>query len=138
MNQFLLKSISENPKPVYSTHSGQTLSHAEGFTNPKWLGLSVIAFVILVVGNVAQAQQPQKVPRIGYLSVLDASAESSRAEAIRLAMREIGYVEGQNIAIEYRYAEGKRERFPELAAELVRLKVDIILATLERANQVIK
>ena len=57
----------------------------------------------------------------------DAASESSRAEPIRLALRELGYIEGQNIAIEYRYAEGKRDRLPELAAELVRLKVDIIL-----------
>ena len=76
----------------------------------------------------ATAQQPKKVPRIGYLSSLDPARESARAQAIRLALRELGYVEGQNIAIEYRYAEGKRDRFPELAAELVRLKVDIIVA----------
>ena len=76
----------------------------------------------------AGAQQPKKVPRIGYLSQLDPATESTRAEAIRLAMRELGYIEGQNIAIEYRYAEGKSDRYPELAAELVRLKVDIIVA----------
>ena len=75
----------------------------------------------------ARAQQPKKVPRIGYLSPSDPASESTRAEAIRLALRERGYIEGQNIAIEYRYAEGKRDRFPELAAELVRLKVDIIV-----------
>ena len=75
----------------------------------------------------AEAQQPKKVPRIGYLSSGDPATESARAEAIRLALRELGYIEGQNIAIEYRYAEGKRDRFPELAAELVRLKVDIIV-----------
>ena len=75
----------------------------------------------------AEAQQPKKVPRIGYLSSLDPATESARAEAIRLALRELGYIEGQNIAIEYRYAEGKRDRLPELAAELVRLKVDIIV-----------
>ena len=75
----------------------------------------------------AQAQQPKKVPRIGYLSPFDPVAESTRSEAIRLALRELGYIEGQNIAIEYRYAEGKLDRFPELAAELVRLKVDIIV-----------
>ena len=57
----------------------------------------------------------------------DPASESTRAEAIRLALRELGYIEGQNIAIEYRYAEGKRDRYPELAAELVRLKVDIIV-----------
>ena len=51
----------------------------------------------------------------------------TRAEAIRLALRDLGYIEGQNIATEYRYAEGKRDRYPELAAELVRLKVDIIV-----------
>ena len=59
--------------------------------------------------------------------MIDPASESTRAEAIRLALRERGYIEGQNIAIEYRYAEGKRDRFPELAAELVRLKVDIIV-----------
>jgi putative tryptophan/tyrosine transport system substrate-binding protein len=75
----------------------------------------------------AEAQQPKKVPRIGYLSALDPARESARAEAIRLGLRELGYIEGQNIAIEYRYAEGKPDRFPELAAELVRLKVDIIV-----------
>ena len=75
----------------------------------------------------AEAQQPKKVPRIGYLSASDPASESTRAEAIRLALRELGYIEGQNIATEYRYAEGKRDRLPELAAELVRLKVDIIV-----------
>ena len=78
-------------------------------------------------GAVAEAQQPKKVPRIGYLSPFDPASESARSEAIRLALRERGYIEGQNIAIEYRYAEGKRDRLPELAAELVRLKVDIIV-----------
>ncbi len=68
-----------------------------------------------------------KVPQIGYLVSSDRATESSRAEAIRLALRELGYVEGQNIAIEYRYAESKRERLAKLAAELVRLKVDIIV-----------
>ena len=76
---------------------------------------------------VREAQQPKKVPRIGYLSSVDPARESARSEAIRLALRELGYIEGQNIAIEYRYAEGKLDRFPELAAELVRLKVDIIV-----------
>ena len=75
----------------------------------------------------ASAQQPKKVPRIGYLSSQEPARESTRFEAIRLALREVGYVEGQNIAIESRYAEGKPDRFPELAAELVRLKVDIIV-----------
>ena len=77
----------------------------------------------------AAAQQPKKIPRLGYLSNGDPATESTRAEAFRRALRDLGYVEGQNIAIEYRYAEGKRDRFPELAAELVRLKVDIIVVT---------
>ena len=94
----------------------------------KLVGLSVIALVLVVAAPVAQAQQPKKVPRIGYLSALDPATESARYEAIRLALRELGYIEGQNIAIEYRYAEGKPDRYPELAAELVRLKVDIIVA----------
>jgi putative tryptophan/tyrosine transport system substrate-binding protein len=76
----------------------------------------------------AEAQQAKKVPRIGYLSNVDPSRESTRAEAMKMALRELGYIEGQNIAFEYRYAEGKRDRLPELAAELVRLKVDIIVA----------
>jgi len=75
----------------------------------------------------AEAQQPKKIPLIGYLSVYDPATESARSEPIRLALRERGYIEGQNIAIEYRYADGKRDLYPELAAELVRLKVDIIV-----------
>ncbi len=76
-----------------------------------------------------EAQQPKKVPRIGYLSSGDPAGESARAEGIRLALRELGYIEGQNIAIEYRYGMGRGnvDRAPELAAELVRLKVDIIV-----------
>ena len=75
----------------------------------------------------ASAQQPKKIPRIAYLSNTDRASESARAEAIRLALRERGYIEGQNIATEYRYMEGKLDRATELAAELVRLKVDIIV-----------
>ena len=84
--------------------------------------------MLLALPFPAQAQQPKKVPRIGYLSNSDAATGFRRAEAIRLALRERGYIEGQNIAFEYRYTEGKRDRLPELTAELVRLKVDIILA----------
>ena len=74
-----------------------------------------------------ESQQPKKVPRIGYLSTTDPASDSARAEGIRLALLELGHTEGQNIATEYRYAEGKLDRLPELAAELVRLKVDIIV-----------
>ena len=75
----------------------------------------------------SEAQQPKKVPRIGYLALNDAASDSTRAEAIRLALRQLGYVEGDNIAIQHRYAEGKFDPVPELSAELVRLKVDIIV-----------
>jgi ABC-type uncharacterized transport system substrate-binding protein len=87
----------------------------------------VFSVVLLALGVIADAQQPKKVFRIGYLSTVDPATDSARAEGIRLALRERGYIEGQNIAIEYRYAEGKRGREPGLAAELVRLKVDIIV-----------
>src|SRR5215467_7210838 len=82
---------------------------------------------ILISFFPVEAQQPKKVPQIGYLMSADPAFESTRTEAIRLALRELGYIEGQNVAFEYRYAGGKRGRQPEFAAELVRLKVDIIL-----------
>ena len=85
--------------------------------------------LLLALSYSASAQQAKKVLRIGYLSGGDPASESARAELFRLALRERGYIEGQNIAIEYRYSEGKRDRLLELAAELVRLKVDIIVVT---------
>jgi len=75
----------------------------------------------------ASAQQAKKVARIGYLSGTDPATDSIRSEPFRAALRKLGYIEGQNITIEYRYAEGKRDRAGELAAELVRLQVDIIV-----------
>jgi putative tryptophan/tyrosine transport system substrate-binding protein len=77
--------------------------------------------------HLADAQQPNKVPLIGYLSSNVPARESTHTETIQLALRERGYIEGQTIAFEYRYAEGKRDRYSELAAELVRLKTDIIV-----------
>jgi putative ABC transport system substrate-binding protein len=76
---------------------------------------------------VADAQQPKKVPRIGYLSSRDRASDAERSEAVRAGLRELGYIEGKNILIEYRYADGKRERFPALAAELVQLQLDLIV-----------
>jgi len=86
----------------------------------------IIAF--LSAGPVAEAQQPARSPRIGILLPPSASFNSARVEAFRQRLRELGYVEGKNIFFEYRYAEGKLERLPDLAAELVRLKVDVIVA----------
>jgi putative ABC transport system substrate-binding protein len=85
--------------------------------------------MLLALPFPARAQQPKKVPLIGYLSPSDAATESVRAEAIRLALRALGHVEGQNITFEYRYAERKLDRLPTLAAELVRLKVDLIVVS---------
>src|SRR5262249_32869706 len=95
--------------------------------NLKWVGLFAIIITIAICAVVAQAQQPKKVFRIGYLSGTDPATDAPRSEGIRRALRELGYLEGQNIIIEYRHAEGKRDREPALAAELVRLKVDLIV-----------
>jgi putative ABC transport system substrate-binding protein len=92
-------------------------------------GCLVLVLTFVGLAGVVVAQQPKKVYRIGYLSQFDPASESTRAEAIRLALRELGYIEGQNITIEYRYTQGKVSHAPELLAELVRLKVDIILAS---------
>lgn len=75
-----------------------------------------------------RAQQTKKIPRIGYLAAPTSSTELPRIDAFRQGLRSLGYVEGQNIAIDYRFADGKLERLPEVAAELVRLKVDVIIA----------
>ena len=95
----------------------------------KKAGVLSILFVVvlLAVAVIAEAQQPGKVPRIGYVDSSTASDSTVRLEAFLLEMRKLGWIEGKNIAIEYRYAEGKRDRFPELLAELVRLKVDLIV-----------
>src|SRR6266536_2665103 len=87
----------------------------------------LVVVVLLAVAAIAEAQQPKKVPRIVYLASADPARDSTRAEGIRLALRELGYIEGQNIAIEYRYAEGRPDRESGFAAELVRLKADIIV-----------
>ncbi len=87
----------------------------------------LLTIVLLITTPLAQAQQPQKVPRIGYLSNTDPARESTRSKVIRGALRDLGYIEGQNISIEFRYTEGKPDRSPKLAAELVSLKVDLIV-----------
>ena len=116
--------------PIFDFRLGQTDrdSDREKIMKKKIALIVFLAFILASVQPV-KAQQPKKVARIGYLSSTDPATESNRAEAIRLALRKLGYIEGQNIAIEYRYAEWKLDRYPELAAELVRLKVDIILVS---------
>jgi putative ABC transport system substrate-binding protein len=89
----------------------------------------LVVVVLLAVAVIAEAQQPAGIPRIGILLTASASSFSARVEAFRRRLRELGYVEGKNLVIEYRYAEGKLERLPDLAAELVRLRVDVIVTT---------
>jgi putative ABC transport system substrate-binding protein len=94
--------------------------------------------LLFALGFSAAAQQPAKIPRIGYLAPGSRSSESIRIEAFRQALHELGYVERKNIIIEYRFAEGKLDRLPGLAAELVGLKVEVIVARSSPAVQVAK
>jgi len=90
--------------------------------------LSILFVVLpLAVAVIAEAQQAKKVPRIGFLGAAYPSTNAARIEAFRQGLRALGYIEGKNIIIEWRWAEGKPERLPDLAAELVRFKVDIIV-----------
>ena len=89
--------------------------------------LFLLAASVLICSHLADAQQTKKVFRIGYLSTTERAGDSIRGEGIRAALRELGYIEGQNVAIEYRYADNKLDRLPELATDLVRLEVDLIL-----------
>ena len=93
----------------------------------KMAGVFLLALVVLVSFRQAEAQQA-KMPRIGLLAAPSPSAVTARAEAFRQGLRELGYVEGKNIVIEHRYAMGKFDRLSDLAAELVRLTVDIIVS----------
>jgi ABC-type uncharacterized transport system substrate-binding protein len=83
--------------------------------------------VLLLTVSPTHAQEPKKVPRIGYLSNADPAVESTRSDPIWLALRALGHIEGQSIAIEYRYGEGKRDRALKLATELVALTCDVIV-----------
>ncbi len=97
-----------------------------------FVGLALSA-VLLALSFPSEAQQPGKIPRMGFLTANSASAELPRLEPFRQGLRERGYVERQNIAIEYRYTDGKYELLPEFAAELVRLKVDVLVAVTTNA-----
>ena len=118
-----LISQSDNRKSKNCTERGRSIE------NPKWAGLFAIVLAVTFGGAVVQAQQPARIHRIGILSPSSGSVLSARVEAFRRGLRELGYVEGKNIVIEYRYAEGKSERLPDLVAELVQLNVDIIVTT---------
>jgi putative ABC transport system substrate-binding protein len=118
--------MSEIIRRRFRSHSDNLKSKIE---NPKWLGMIALTVAFAMCEEVAMAQQPTKAPRIGYLTAgsLSSSTTSARIEAFRQGLRELRYLEGKNIVIEYRYAEGILDRVPALAAELVRLKVDAIV-----------
>lgn len=89
--------------------------------------------LLVALGGPAGAQPAKKVSRVGYLAAVSAAADAPRLEAFRQGLRELGYVEGQNLVVEYRHEAGGFERLPELAAELVRLKPDVLVAVTTNA-----
>ncbi len=95
--------------------------------NRKLVGLVALAVTFVGLAGGIEAQQPAKIPRVVFLSTSDTAADSGRFDGIRQRLRELGYIEGQNIAIEYRTGGAKLERYHNVVAELVRLKVDIIV-----------
>ena len=95
-----------------------------------WFLVSTLLFALSAP---AEAQQPKKVPRVGYWAAVPASADAPRLEAFRQGLRDLGYVEGQNIIIDYRHEDREFERLPNLAAELVRLKIDVLVAVTTNA-----
>jgi putative tryptophan/tyrosine transport system substrate-binding protein len=117
-----LNSSSNNIKSKTCTEPRRSIQ------NLKWAGIVAIGVAFAMCGAVAQAQQPAKIPQIGFLTATSLSAVAARTEAFRQGQRELGYVEGKNIGINWRSAEGKLDRLPALAAELVRLKVDVIVS----------
>ena len=112
-------------KRVFGSYS----DNPKGPRRLKWAGLVTLVIAFVMCGAVATAQQPEKIFRIGFLDNSTASGSAVLAEAFRQELRKLGWIEGKNIAIEYRFAEQKHERLPELAADLVRLKVDLIVVT---------
>jgi putative tryptophan/tyrosine transport system substrate-binding protein len=123
MKRFFSQSFSENPKPV--------LSHVEGsaIQNRKLVGILAIVVAFATCGAAAHAQQPGKIFRIGYLDPGTASGGAVLVDTFRQELGKLGWLEGKNITIEYRFAGQKSERLADLAADLVRLKVDVILVT---------
>jgi putative ABC transport system substrate-binding protein len=97
--------------------------------NPKWMGLVALALAFALCGAVVDAQQAGKIFRIGFLDGSTASGMAVLVDAFRQELSKLGWIEGKNITIEYRFTEGKNDRLPELAVELVRLKVDLIVVS---------
>jgi putative ABC transport system substrate-binding protein len=97
--------------------------------NRQWVGTIALVVTLVMCGAWADAQQPAKIPRLGYLTGASLSSQSANRKAFQQGLRELGYIEGKNILIDWRAAEGNRDRQRALAAELVRLKVDVIFAS---------
>jgi len=131
MTAYFLKRSSDHRKPVLSFAGGSATQ------NPKWAGILALVATLALWVVVAQAQQ-SKIPRIGFLGAVSAQALSARLEGFRLGLRELGYEEGKNIIIEYRYANGKFDRLPALAAELIHSKVALVLTHGEAATRALK
>ena len=114
--------------PSANRKSKTCLEPCRRIQNRKLVGTVALMIAFAMCGAVATAQQPAKTPRIGFLSAVSPSTISARIEAFKQGLRELGYVEGKNVTTEWLYAEGKLDRLPALSAELVRLKVDVIVS----------
>ena len=123
--------------PGSGTKQAQSCVRREGEMNKRKLGSFALCAMLFALCQPAEAQQPTKVPRIGFLSTA-LSSVATRTEAFRQGLRELGYVEGKNIIIEWRDAEGKLDRLSELAAELVHLKLDVIVSAAPRPTRAAK
>jgi len=126
------ESFSDNLKPVLSFAEGSKIE------NPKWWGIFASAVAFGICGAVVEAQQPAKVPRIGYIASAGPDAAGTNRGAFQQGLRDLGYIEGKNIVIEFRYLEGMLNRVPSVVAELVGLKVDVIVAISPLAIRVAK
>ena len=126
----IVRIVGERSKVMRENSSDQFLFHFSIDLKSALRNLQsaiVTGAMLFVLCSSAEAQKPTKIPRIGFLGASSPSAISGRLDAFRQGLRERGYVEGKNIVIEYRYAEGKLDRLPALAAELVSLKVDVMV-----------
>ncbi len=123
-------------KPMNALRDRKCLSdnRKSAIQNLKLLEFLTILALLVGWAGTAQAQQPGKAPRIGFLITSSPAAIAPRMDAFLQGLRELGYVEGKNIVIERRHAEGKFDRLPALAAELVHLKVDVIVSSWSNSN----
>src|SRR4030095_11968186 len=110
----------------------------EGEMNKRKLGNFALCVMLITLGFPAEGKQWAKISQIGYLTANSSSAEMPRLDTFRQGLRALGHIEGQNLAIEFRHTDGKFELLPEVAAELVRLKVDVLVADTTNAAQAAK